>query len=175
DYQGTVDFQNGRLVIRVLHIDDFITTECDSASGTQAAFEELVDDYIATCVELKKEPSKPFKGSFNVRLSPELHKRAAMTAAERDETLNTFVVNAIEHYIEASSAQALKWNAAFVEHVFDMTHSERPTSPMWQVIATSHRAMSDEIEKRYRTPDSIRQLLEAKPNMPWVSMERGDS
>ena len=38
DYQGAVTFEDGHLVIQILHIDDFITTECDSASSAQGAF-----------------------------------------------------------------------------------------------------------------------------------------
>jgi predicted HicB family RNase H-like nuclease len=100
DYQGAVTYEDGRLVIQILHIEDTITTECDSASQAQAAFEELVKDYLATCEQVGKEPSKPFKGSFNVRVSPALHKAAAMAAAEQDESLNSFVCRALECLIE---------------------------------------------------------------------------
>jgi hypothetical protein len=46
DYQGEVVFDEDHLVVRVLHIDDFITTNVDSASEAHAAFVELVDDYV---------------------------------------------------------------------------------------------------------------------------------
>jgi predicted HicB family RNase H-like nuclease len=61
DYQGSVDFEDGRQTIRILHIDDFITAGIDSVSKAQAAFAELVDDYLATCPELGKEPGRPFR------------------------------------------------------------------------------------------------------------------
>jgi predicted HicB family RNase H-like nuclease len=99
DYQGSVCFDDGRLLIRVLHIDDFLTTECDSASQAHATFAELIDDYLETCAELGKEPSKPFKGSFNVRMTPELHRKAAMAAADHDESLNAWVVESVEQRI----------------------------------------------------------------------------
>jgi len=35
DYQGSVSFEDGKLLVQILHIDDFITTECDSAAGAQ--------------------------------------------------------------------------------------------------------------------------------------------
>jgi DNA end-binding protein Ku len=96
DYQGGVEFDKGSLIVRVLHIDDLITTEIDNASEAQAAFVELVDDYIASCVALGKQPCKPFKGSFNIRISSNLHKKAAFAAIEEGETLNSFVESAIE-------------------------------------------------------------------------------
>jgi len=101
DYQGEVEFDEDKLIIRLLHIDDLITTEVDSASEAQAAFVELVDDYVASCIALGKEPGKPFKGSFNVRVPPGLHKQAAFMALEEGETLNSFVVSAMEEKLHA--------------------------------------------------------------------------
>ena len=106
DYQGSVTYEDGRLVIQMLHIDDFITTECESAAGAQTAFEELVDDYLETCAELKKEPSKPFKGTFNVRIPPALHRQAAMKAAERGESLNAFIARALQTCLEPAHQPA---------------------------------------------------------------------
>ena len=96
DYQGVVEFDNGKLLVRILHIDDLITTEVDRASEVQAAFDELVEDYLATCAELGKDPEKPFKGLFNVRIPSELHKQAAFAAASEDVTLNAYVMAALE-------------------------------------------------------------------------------
>src|SRR5882672_8134143 len=96
DYQGAVEFDRGKLLIRILHIDDLITTEVDSASDVEAAFAELVEDYLATCTELGKDPERPFKGLFNVRVPPELHKQAAFAAACEDVTLNAYVIAALE-------------------------------------------------------------------------------
>ena len=96
DYQGSVDFEDNKLLIRVLHIDDMITTEVESAADVEAAFAELVEDYLATCAEVGKEPAKPFKGLFNVRVPPDLHRRAAFAAAREDVTLNSLVTSALE-------------------------------------------------------------------------------
>jgi non-homologous end joining protein Ku/predicted HicB family RNase H-like nuclease len=96
DYQGAVEFDGGKLLIRILHIDDLIATEVDSAADVEAAFAELVEDYLATCSEVGKEPGRPFKGLFNVRVPPELHKRAAFAAASEDATLNAYVISALE-------------------------------------------------------------------------------
>ncbi|UWU72613.1 toxin-antitoxin system HicB family antitoxin [Bradyrhizobium sp. NC92] len=96
DYQGSVDFEDNKLLIRVLHIDDLITTEVESAADVEAAFAELVEDYLATCTEAGKEPARPFKGLFNVRVPPDLHRQAAFAAAREDVTLNSFVTSALE-------------------------------------------------------------------------------
>jgi predicted HicB family RNase H-like nuclease len=49
DFQGSVSFEDGTLVLQILNIDDLIVAECDSASKVEQTFQELVDDYIETC------------------------------------------------------------------------------------------------------------------------------
>jgi predicted HicB family RNase H-like nuclease len=100
DFQGSVEFEDNRLIIRILHIDDFITTEIDSAAAAQAAFKELVEDYLATCAELGKATCKPLKGSFNVRVTPELHRRVVMAAAETGESMNSWIASALRAKLE---------------------------------------------------------------------------
>lgn len=135
DYQGDVKFDGENLVIRILHIDDFITTQVDRASEAQAAFAELVDDYIETCEEVGKPPNKPFKGSFNVRMSPTLHRQAAFAAAAMGETLNSFVVNAIEEQLKASEidkgvAQRMT-EYAMLHH----SHARQEAHSAWQAVS----------------------------------------
>ena len=113
DFQGSVDFEDDRLIIRILHIDDLITTEIDSASKAQAAFAELVEDYLATCEELGKLPCRPFKGSFNVRVTPELHRQVAMAAAEFGESMNAWISKALEARIERQKAKKPWKNLGF--------------------------------------------------------------
>jgi predicted HicB family RNase H-like nuclease len=55
-----------------------------------------VDDYLALCAKRGKEPEKPFKGSFNVRVGPELHRRLALAAAKRGMSLNRLVAETLE-------------------------------------------------------------------------------
>jgi len=95
-YQGSIEYEDGQLVIQLLHINDFITVTCESAAQAEAAFHELVDDYLATCEETGRAPDKPYKGSLNIRLQPELHRRAAMAAAATGVSLNAWIVRACE-------------------------------------------------------------------------------
>ncbi len=100
DYQGAVSFEDNTLVIQILHIDDSITTTCDSAAKAQRAFEDLVDDYLETCALVGKEPSKPFKGTFNVRVGSDLHRKAVLAASDIGQTLNAWVSGAIRQRLE---------------------------------------------------------------------------
>ena len=46
-----------------------------------------------------EEPEKAYKGSFNIRVSPELHKQAAICAMAQQVSLNTLVEDALREYV----------------------------------------------------------------------------
>ena len=77
-------------------INDLVNFECSSADQVEEKFHEAVDDYLIFCQDIGAEPDKCYKGSFNVRLSPELHRRIAVAAAVQGMSLNQFVANAME-------------------------------------------------------------------------------
>ena len=54
-------------------------------------FHRAVDEYLALCEDKGEEPEKPFKGSFNIRISPELHKCLFIEAVSRNMSLNSMV------------------------------------------------------------------------------------
>ena len=76
-------------------IKDLVNFESESPERVEEEFHLAVDDYLAFCKDLGKAPEKPYKGMFNVRISPELHRRAAIAADQRGESLNAFVAQAI--------------------------------------------------------------------------------
>jgi predicted HicB family RNase H-like nuclease len=117
DFQGSVEFEDDRLIIRILHIDDLVMTEVDSAAKAQAAFEELVDDYLETCAQLSKEPSKPFKGSFNVRIPAELHRQVAMAAVDIGESMNAWIADALKAHVERQKAKKAILDRQFVRRI----------------------------------------------------------
>lgn len=96
-YYATVEFdaEAGLLCGSVVGMSDGVYFEAESAAEVEAAFHDAVDDYLAFCCEKGKEPEKSYKGSFNVRINPELHRAAAMAAAVKQESLNQFVAEAI--------------------------------------------------------------------------------
>ena len=81
-------------------IRDLVTYEATDVTGLKRGFEEAVDDYLATCAAHGKTPDAPFKGSFNVRVGRELHKRAALYAAQHRKPLNSIVSEALDRYLE---------------------------------------------------------------------------
>lgn len=76
-------------------INDSISFEGESIREMEEAFKEAVDDYLDLCKRLGKEPQKSYKGSFNVRLTPELHKAAVFAASAGGISLNQFIEQAV--------------------------------------------------------------------------------
>lgn len=101
-YQASVEYEDGSLFIKILHIDDLLVAECESASEVESCARGLIDDYIATCKELGRDPQKPFKGSFNVRMEPELHRRSAMAAADIGISLNAWICLAASEKLDCT-------------------------------------------------------------------------
>ena len=81
-------------------INDLVSFESDNISDIKSEFESAVDDYIEYCREIGKEPEKAYKGSFNVRIPTELHKKLAISAISDNITLNQAVQQAIESYLK---------------------------------------------------------------------------
>lgn len=100
-YLGSVHFNSGDKVFhgKIEGIDDLVTFEGKSVNELMRAFHDAVDDYIQFCEEVGKEPEKSYKGSFNVRISANLHRRAAEKAALMGMSLNQLVQKAIEDTI----------------------------------------------------------------------------
>jgi predicted HicB family RNase H-like nuclease len=101
-YVGSIQFSQEDEVFfgKIEHINDLITFESDNAHKLKEAFEEAVNDYIKFCNEKGTKPEKPFKGSFNVRVSPSVHKLAFIKAKETGISLNKLIERAIEKEVQ---------------------------------------------------------------------------
>ncbi len=101
DYFGSVHFSDEDNVFygRVEFIRALVSYEGTDVATLRQAFQEAVDDYLQTCAEQGKQPEKPFKGSFNVRISPQLHQRIAASAASKGLTINKYIADILERYV----------------------------------------------------------------------------
>ncbi|MBO9635866.1 MAG: type II toxin-antitoxin system HicB family antitoxin [Chitinophagaceae bacterium] len=99
EYLASVHFNASDEVFfgKILGIDDLVSFEGSSVKELKKAFHDAVDDYIETCRQLGKEPNKTYKGSFNIRIGTELHREAAIVAAQNNISLNDLVRSCIEY------------------------------------------------------------------------------
>lgn len=101
DYIGSIEFSEEDCIFygKVQGIRALISYEGTTAQELVDDFHCAVDDYLALCKAEGKEPEKAYKGSFNVRISPQLHQQAAVYAISRQIPLNSVVENAIRSYV----------------------------------------------------------------------------
>lgn len=107
-YRGVVEFSAADNVFfgKLFGINDLVTFEGTSVKALEKSFREAVDDYLATCAELGKEPERIFKGSFNVRIDPDIHRKAALKAQAQSISLNELVEKAIKKEIDDVNPEA---------------------------------------------------------------------
>jgi predicted HicB family RNase H-like nuclease len=73
-------------------------TEMEVAAQLATIVEDLVQDVLDKKMpEPKSQLGKEYSGKFVVRISPATHKKLALKAMARGESLNHFVVEALEH------------------------------------------------------------------------------
>lgn len=125
EYNGSVEvsIEDGVMHGEVLFVRDLITYEGVTVSELEKAFQEAVDNYLAHCKEVGKEPDKPCSGTFNVRLGSELHKEASLYAKRKDLSLNELMKKAVE--------QVVKPQASELRVVFTHNHN---------IVSQEHRA-----------------------------------
>lgn len=100
-YVGNIEFSenDGVFYGKVQGVRSLITYEGRNAEELINDFHLAVDDYLELCAERGTEPEKAYKGTFNIRISPELHKNAAIYATEHKISLNSVVENALSGFM----------------------------------------------------------------------------
>ncbi len=97
NYNGTVEYSKGDdcLFGKVVGVRSLLSYEGESIKELKADFQRVIDEYLADCGERNVEPEQPYKGTFNIRISPELHRNIALYAMEHGKSLNAAVEEAI--------------------------------------------------------------------------------
>lgn len=100
-YHTKIEFDSEALVLRgkIEGIKDLVNFESTDISNVEEEFHAAVDEYLEFCKEVGKEPDKEYKGTFNIRISPELHKKLVVVAMRNGETLNAIVEKALTEYV----------------------------------------------------------------------------
>jgi predicted HicB family RNase H-like nuclease len=100
-YDGSVECSAEDRVLHgsLLGIRDAIVYEGVDVDSLESNFRAAVDEYLAFWAAEGKTPAQPFKGSFNIRVGPDLHKRAALFAEQHNQKLNAVVSRALEEFL----------------------------------------------------------------------------
>lgn len=139
-YLGTaeVDLETNSLFGKLFGIRDLVTYEAENPAELREQFHAAVDEYLADCESLGREPDRPCKGSFNVRVPPELHRELHLNAISRGMTLNEYV------HITLRSHDTKGVNVTLVSGSRSHTYwrgwpAERRTQEKMPVVRTEHQ------------------------------------
>lgn len=80
---------------RVPGIEDRITFHGATVAKLRRDFGAAVDHYLADCGARRRAPQKPYSGKILLRVPPEVHARAAMTAEAQGKSLNQWAVEVL--------------------------------------------------------------------------------
>lgn len=97
-YHATIqyDAEDKIFVGEVFGIVDSLNFHGSSVDELEEMFHQSIENYLSICAQYGKEPDKEFKGTFNVRIPSELHRKVALEAAKQSQTLNQYVTRALE-------------------------------------------------------------------------------
>ena len=79
-------------------INDLVSFGCENAEEIEKVFHDAVDGYLEDCARHGKNPDKAYKGVFNIRCSPSMHRALATYAIQQSTTLNQVVADAFAEY-----------------------------------------------------------------------------
>ncbi len=102
---GSVHFSTDNRVFfgKIEGINDLVTFEGTTVDELENAFKSMVEEHIIDCKQEGKSVEKSYKGSFNVRISPDLHRKATQIASVEGITLNQLVQRAIQRELETGN------------------------------------------------------------------------
>ena len=106
DYIGSVHYNadDEAFFGKIEGIEDLISFEGNSVTELKKSFEDAVEDYIQLCKTSGKKLERSYKGSFNVRISSDIHKKAKRLAIIKGISLNQFIQKAVEEEVIRESA-----------------------------------------------------------------------
>lgn len=101
-YHARVEFdcEDQIFVGHVLGINDSLNFHGKTVEELINAMRDSIENYLDYCKQIGKEPEREYKGTFNIRIKPEQHRKIALYAASEGITINQFVSRAIEDEIK---------------------------------------------------------------------------
>lgn len=97
-FLGSTDYDDNAEVFfgTVVNANTIMSFRGASVEELKASFRDLVDSYLEDCAAEGVEAEKPFSGKITVRISPLLHRRVAIKAATRKESMNQYLEELLE-------------------------------------------------------------------------------
>ena len=97
-YSARIEYDDDDRIFtgRLAGIRDGVGFHAETVEGLREAFQEAVEDYVETCVKVGKAPQRSFSGQMMFRVSPEVHRRAAVAAELAGKSLNQWAQEVLD-------------------------------------------------------------------------------
>jgi len=107
-FYGSVNFSAADDVFygKVEGVQDLVSFEGATVKELRQEFQKAVEDYISFCKKNGNPVQKSLMGSFNIRIKPDTHQRAALAALQKNISLNQLVQQAIERELSLVDEKA---------------------------------------------------------------------
>ena len=90
---------------KVEGINDLITFEGSTVDELESGFKYMIEEHIKDCRKKDIAVEKSYKGNLNIRLSPDVHKKAARNASLKGISLNQYINEALKNEIASSDIE----------------------------------------------------------------------
>ena len=102
-YMGKAEYDDDAEIFHgeVIGLRDVVTFRGSSVKELQKSFRESIDNYLAFCQRMNKAPDIPASGRLILRIPPDLHSHAAITAKTQGVSLNSWVADAVKDKLYA--------------------------------------------------------------------------
>lgn len=103
DYSARIEYsdEDACFIGHIAGIRDVVGFHGESVTELRAAFEEAVDDYLATCEKLNRSPQRPYSGKVMLRIDPQIHAKVAMLAEAQGKSINAWAQEALQRAVSA--------------------------------------------------------------------------
>jgi len=98
DYVARIGYDEEREVFhgRIVNLRDVVNFYGHNPEELKREFQRSLETYLELCHERGIEPGKPYSGRFNIRMSPEQHRRIAEAAEHEGQSLNAWALETLE-------------------------------------------------------------------------------
>jgi predicted HicB family RNase H-like nuclease len=105
-YIGKAEYDDDAEIFygEVLGTLDVITFKGDSVEELKKSFRESIDEYLAFCARLGREPQASGSGKLILRVRPGLHAKVSMLAKREGQSINSWITRALEEEVGKRSS-----------------------------------------------------------------------
>ncbi len=104
DYKGYIgeavyDDEMGMFAGKIVNAKAIGTFYGKTVEELENEFRETIDYYLDLCQRKSLEPEKPFSGRFNLRLTPELHRKIYIASSDEGVSINRWIKDKLESIV----------------------------------------------------------------------------